>query len=250
MGSKCAVPANLRPGMIHASYTNASDHRCDFVETILTMVPEKTTCLEQRGFLRGSQRFEIRPDGDLEVTVRRFHLHNQFKVPLWALDPACTRMKYMQVGSFVGMLIFGLATAGVVVSWLLCARHNDFGLAGVVALPLIFFGGLFAACLWRWRIRSVNSVVYYFRSGGGRLHLWHDKPEPGVFKEFCETLTQKAREAWNCRPIDPNSQSLAGELAALKQLKDSGVISDADFERAKDKLLPKDAEEKRRIGFK
>src|SRR2546421_4308535 len=47
------------------------------------MVPEKITTIEQRAFLRGYQKFEIRPDGDMEVIFKRFSTHNQFKFPLW-----------------------------------------------------------------------------------------------------------------------------------------------------------------------
>jgi len=69
----------------------------------------------------------------------------------------------------------------------------------------------------------------------------------GYQKFFCETLTQKAEDAWNKRPIEPFAQSLAGEIAALKKLKDSGVLSDVEFERAKAKLL--EQAEQRKIGF-
>jgi hypothetical protein len=60
-------------------------------------------------------------------------------------------------------------------------------------------------------------------------------------------LTKKAEEAWNHRPIEPDRSSLAGELAALKKLKDTAVLTDAEFERAKAKLL--EQQEQRRIGF-
>ncbi len=60
------------------------------------MIPEKTNVIEQSSFLRGHQKFEIRPDGDMEVIFKRFSTHNQFKFPLWQLNPNPTRLKFRQ----------------------------------------------------------------------------------------------------------------------------------------------------------
>ncbi|HZQ47550.1 MAG TPA: hypothetical protein VFC07_11090 [Verrucomicrobiae bacterium] len=42
------------------------------------MIPEKITSIEQRAFLRGYQKFEIRSDGDLEVILKRLSSQKQF----------------------------------------------------------------------------------------------------------------------------------------------------------------------------
>ncbi len=52
------------------------------------MLAEKVNVIEQRAFLRGYQKFEIRPAGEMEVTVKHFFRHNQFKFPLWHLQPS------------------------------------------------------------------------------------------------------------------------------------------------------------------
>ena len=68
------------------------------------MIQEKITTIEQRGLFRGYQSFEIRPDGDMEVIIKRFSAHNQFKLPLWQLNPNPTRLKFRQPGSIFGAL--------------------------------------------------------------------------------------------------------------------------------------------------
>ena len=208
------------------------------------MIPEHIAKIEQRVFLRGYQKFEIRPDGDMEVVFKRFSSHNQFKFPLWQLNSNPTRLKFSQPGSIVGAVIFGVCSLGVIVGMI---ASKDWGIVGALAFPLFLFGMLFWACFWKLQTQSVNANVYYFRNGNGQIHVWFEKPDVKTFRAFCETLTQKAEDAWNNRPIEPFAQSLAGEIAALKKLKDSGVLNDAEFERAKAKLL--EQVEQRKIGF-
>jgi len=208
------------------------------------MIPEMTTTIEQRGFFCGYQKFEIRRDGHMEVICKRFSTHNQFKVPLWQLNPNPTRLKFRQPGSVVGAVIFGICSLGVIAGMM---ASRDWAIVGVLAFPLFLFGILFWACFWKLQTQSVNANVYYFRNGSGQIHVWFEKPDAKTFHAFCETLTENAEEAWNNRPIEPSAQSLAGEIAALKKLKDSGVLNEAEFERAKAKLL--DQAEQRKIGF-
>ena len=208
------------------------------------MTPEKITTIEQRSLLRGYQKFEIRPDGDMEVVFRRFSAHNQFKFPLWQLNPNTPRLKLRQPGSIVGAVIFGICSLGVIVGMIV---SRDWGIVGALAFPLFLFGMLFSACFWKSQTQSVNANVYYFRHGNGQIHVWFEKPDAKTFYAFCEALTQKAEEAWNNRPIEPAAQSLAGEIAALKKLKDSGVLNESEFARAKAKLLGQ--AEQRKIGF-
>ncbi len=208
------------------------------------MIPEKITTIEQRVFLRGYQKFEIRPEGELEVTFKRFSAHNQFKVPLWHLNPNPTRSKFVQSGSLVGIVIFGLCSIGVIVGMI---ASQDWGIVAVLGFPLFLFGMLFWACFWKFQTLSVNANVFFYRNGNGQLHVWFEKPDARIFQLFCETLTKTTEEAWNSRAIDPSPQSLAGEITALKKLKDSGVLNDAEFERAKAKLL--EQAEQKKIGF-
>lgn len=212
------------------------------------MIPEKITTLEQQKFLRGRQKFEIRPDGELEVTVKRFSLHNQFKFPLWHLNPSPTRSKFTPPGPMVGTIIFGLVCVGFIVAMIVgLFTTRDWGLIGALAFPLFLFGIVFGACIWKLLTMSINANVFFYRNGHGQLHIWFGRPDLKTFNEFCEVLSRKTEEAWNNRPIEPAPQSLAGELAALKKLKDSGVLNDSEFERAKSKLL--EQAEQKKIGF-
>jgi ribosomal protein S20 len=96
--------------------------------------------------------------------------------------------------------------------------------------------------------QSVNAVIFYTRDGG-QIHVRFEKPDAPSFNSFCETLSKKCEEAWNNRPIDPSVQSIAGEIAALKNLHDKGILSDAEFERAKAKLIDQTEVKEKKIGF-
>ena len=209
------------------------------------MIPESTNSIEQRAFLKGYQKLSIQADGDLEIIFKRGTTHREMRVPLWHLNPKSERLKFTQSGSLVGAIIFGLCTLGNVAGMI--GAGKDASLRYVLIFPLCLFAGLFAVCFWKYRTESINSVVFYFRDGNGQLHVWFDNPDPATFTSFCDNLTRKADLAWQNRPIDPSVQSLAGEIAALKKLKDTGVLNDVEFERAKAKIL--EQSEQRRIGF-
>lgn len=208
------------------------------------MLPQTSTTLEQRAFLRGYQKFEIRADGKLEVTVKRVTSHNQFKFPLWHLDPSPARLKRIQPGNLVGAIIFGLCSLGTIVGMIV---SRDVGIVAALGFPLFLFGVLFFACFSKMLATSINAKVFHYRGNNNGIYIWFEKPDAKTFNEFCEVLSKKAEEAWNNRPIEPAPQSLAGELVALKKLKDSGVLNDSEFERAKSKLL--EQAEQKKIGF-
>jgi hypothetical protein len=207
------------------------------------MIPEKITTIEQRAFLRGYQKFEICQDGNIEVTTKRFSNYRQFKIPLLRILPSSARMKYYPINNSIVAGIFGLLTLWMLIQ---VAISENWNAANVFFIPLLFFGLVFALCLCLVRIRSVNAAVFYLRQGG-QLHIWFKKPNAKLFSAFCETLSKKAEEAWQNRPPEVSPQSLAGELSALKKLMDDGVLSEAEFERTKSKLIG--PTEERKIGF-
>jgi hypothetical protein len=211
------------------------------------MLPQETLALEQKAFLKGRQKFVIHPDGDLEISFSQLTTHREFRVPLWQINPKSARHKYQQTGNWIGLLIFGAITLGFlwgVIGCLLSRADKDVGYA--LMIPLACVGTIACICFWRLRTQSVNAVIFYMREGG-QIHIWHENPDAQSFGRFCEALSKRSEKAWNDRPIEPAAQSIAGEIAALKRLKDSGVLSDTEFERAKAKLLA--GEEPKRIGF-
>jgi hypothetical protein len=211
------------------------------------MIPQETQTLEQKAFIKGCQKFQICSDGDLEVSFRRLATQRQFRIPLWQINPKWERHKFQKAGNWAGFLIFGALALLVLFGIISCLRSKpDRDVAIVLLFPLIFLGIFSWVCFWRLKTQSVDAIIFYTREGG-QIHVWFEKPDAKTFHSFCETLSKKCDQAWNNRPVEPGTQSMAGEIAALKKLLDSGVLSAAEFERAKSRLF--DQVEEKKIGF-
>ncbi len=211
------------------------------------MIFQETLCIVQKAFVKGKQKLEIRTDGDLEITFKSIFIQRQFRVPLAQIIPKSERHKIKDPGAMVGLCIFGLLTFATLYGMFTCfSSPSDRDVAGILFIPFLFFLVFALVCFFRLRTQSVNATVFYTR-GGNEIDVWFEKPDTESFNSFCETLSKKAQEAWDNRQVDPAPQSLAGELTALKKLKDSRVLNDAEFERAKAKLL--EHAEQKRIGF-
>lgn len=205
------------------------------------MTLEPTNCLCQKLFPHGAQRLEILSDGNLEVSFKRWFLHRQFKVPLWQIDPEPERVRHRPLGALIATAVFSLIFLGMF-AWWFVERKTTPG--------ILYFAGLFLVlallCWWKLKAESVNILSSPLRHGGG-LHLWFENPNAKAFEEFCSSLKKKADEAWRHRPAQSGNTSLAAEISDLKKLVDTGVLSEAEFEKAKAKLI--EAASERRIGF-
>jgi hypothetical protein len=113
---------------------------------------------------------------------------------------------------------------------------RDKGTILALFFPLFMFAAVFAACVWKMRSMSVNCVAFSL-GPNSQLHLWFELPEPQAFKSFCEALAKAAEDARKNRPLNPLNFGLANEIQELQKLRESKVLSDEEFERAKAKLL-------------
>lgn len=207
------------------------------------MVPSKTTILEQKLFLRGRQKFELTEDDHIEVTFQDFSVHRKFKLPIWQIDPEPERIKYREGGTILGIWIFGILWIGTLIGAIFI---NDVG----ARMAIIFFPGLlfsipFVACIVKFKKKSLDCLSFALRDGGA-LHIWHEKPDAKTFHAFCEELSRRAKGGFQTE-VHKTDKSLSAEIRELAKLKADGVLSDAEFERAKTKLI--DTAGERKIGF-
>jgi ribosomal protein S20 len=215
------------------------------------MLPENnsTSSIEQRSFLRGRQKFVIHSDGDLEVTFERFAINRQYKIPLLQINPKPERHKVLNTGSLVGLIIFISFIILIVWGIISCFRStSDRDVAYFLLIPLVFAVLFGWTCLTRFRQNSINVVIFFLRQNG-QIHVWHNKPDAKTFTTFCETLSKKCEEAWNNRPLDASAQSMAGEIAALNNLREKGILSEEEFQKAKARLLDQIDVKERKVGF-
>ena len=83
--------------------------------------------------------------------------------------------------------------------------------------------------------------VFYSRNANVPLFdLLIGNPDQKSYKDFLKTLNkhiQEARSYWQLKP----QQQVAGEIKMLRRLASEGVISQRDYEHAKDKLFAKNS---------
>lgn len=207
------------------------------------MRPPEQAKLQQTSFLKGVQKFEILPDGDLLVSLKRMTTRREFRIPLWMILSKPERLKFQQFGTLVGAIVFWILALPVVIGMF---SAPDLPVLFILMFPLLFFSVLGAVCFWKFKVLSVDAIAFNTRDGE-QIHVWADLPSTQECHEFCDLLAKLSEEAWNSRPHDPTQQSLAGEISALKKLLDSGILTADEFETAKARLISGTGE--RRIGF-
>jgi len=199
--------------------------------------------LEQKVFLKGYQRFEILDDGNIDIIFKKFSIHRQFKIPLWNVVSPSERIKTRPLVALIGAIIFGLFTLIILISIFLA---HDANTRVAFLFPIIFIGALLIACLWKLQTDTVDGVTFHFRNGG-QMHIWYNLPDPDAFKQFCNALDKVAMESFQANIQDSHSVTLTSQILELKKLKDSGALSESEFEKAKAKLLEDGSI--RKIGF-
>jgi hypothetical protein len=201
------------------------------------MLDEATLTLCQKQFGNGRQTFEIRDDA-LIVSTTRCGSHHQFEIPLFAICGRPQRYRHRPTGTIVGFFVFSALSLAVLV-WAFFASWQ-------LLFFEFFFAPMVVACIWKGHSDSVNCVVYGLRNGR-QLTLWHDNPNPVVFRNFCNTLERMSKEATENHTDEIRPTGIAAELASLKTLKDNGTLSQAEFDKLKADLIEGSD---RRIGFR
>jgi len=106
----------------------------------------------------------------------------------------------------------------------------DFAIVLLCALGIILGGGMTVLKITRKR-------VYFSRHAQIPLFdILINKPDRGTYRQFTgllDSYMQKAREFFDLK-VD---QQIAGEIRMLRRLASEGVISQSDYDRAKNKLF-------------
>ncbi len=202
--------------------------------------------LQQKKLFHGVQDFEITDEDHLIVGYKAGQSEQSFILNLAELDPKYGRVK--RTSHIFGILAYllGGATLLGATAGLLGDRSED-TLAALPGLGVMFVIALF---LYRHHLRKrVDILAFYGRFNGQLLvSLWHNKPDPAAFKNFVDALVLRIKKAIDNPAPVASSDSISGEIRALKQLVVDGLISETEFEQGKKKLLST-ADGKSPIGF-
>jgi hypothetical protein len=195
--------------------------------------------LEQSAWLRGRQRFEVREDEDVIRVMTKFRTTlNEYQIPLNIVLPESNRFKSLNMAGIVVMVVVGPLNLLMVI---LAFKEPAFLMALLFFVPLFFLG------LMQHRRMSVDAVIFRSRlNGQNLLVLWRNLPTIEEFESFTKGLHERLRKV-EVPITSPARQSVADELRKLGDLKNDGLLSEAEFIDAKTKLLG--SLEARKIGF-
>lgn len=197
-----------------------------------------STCLVQKQLFKGSQRFEITDDDQIIVTSKGIGNERSFKFSLLEIEPRCGRVKQTAWIQLIGTILFGAMFGLVIISALFDTRsvkHADF----VGLIFGVFMIGVVTSFFFRAYLRKVVDVVaFYSRANGQPLILmWYCNPSQEACDGFAHELEKRINAAVASAIESQPRESIAGEIRALKKLVTDGLLSEVEFEKAKQKLL-------------
>ena len=183
--------------------------------------------LRQNTVLKGKSCYTLRDDGILCISCTRDGRRQEFQVEVRHLNPEPIRDKRAAISMIVGMAIFGLAAGGIAIAAIVMLAWSALILAAFFLLP-------FLMCLHSYEKQSYDVVIFQNTVTGGQIAFHNDIPSAKEFAEFIERLRAEIKTQQGKASVAP--KSLSQELESLAKLRESGVLTEAEFTNAKQNL--------------
>ena len=197
------------------------------------MPKEINATLQQQGKLGQVREYQIVNGKELRIIQGMGAKQRVYLVHLLALaDKSRLRFNiawgwfYLAVVCVVGLVIYLLAKSLFSIN----SGMVEFAIIGALVLGMVL--GLILVIANFSRVR----VFYSRHSSIPLFDIYISKPNPQAYKAFLRQLNdyiEKTRAFWQLK-LD---QQIAGEVRMLRRLASDGVISQRDYDRAKDKLF-------------
>lgn len=189
--------------------------------------------LEQKGFLKGSQTFEI---GDNEIVVRWKHgrQYREFKVPL---NVIAKNSEYHK-GSDTLFLVLSILCAIVSVIFIISLFYVDMKDTGAIGFMLAFLIIIGAVAFGSHQKKSYDCLIHYnMFSGHPALVFWRDKPNKETFAAFIDQLNDKLSKQKNGYVNAAQEAGMTSEIRKLHELWEQGILSEEEFKAGKARIL-------------
>jgi len=190
--------------------------------------------LNQKRSFAGERQFRFKDQNTVLVTLKNLKNRKEYLIDLAAIDHKDHRhfvfaKKLLMV--FVVFLSASLILYFTPLIELLKLPYKDWFVSVFVILTLISFI-LFI---------SFTRIERVFKSRHAKVPLlifYNGLPNSKEFKSFIEKIKAISKKRFEKLNLDLQQQ-YAGELKTIRRVMDEGVISQSDYERAKNKLLNK-----------
>ena len=144
-------------------------------------------------------------------------------------DKGKWRVKFPWLWLFTALLCVAVLLPGSLVSFIpsIFVTHGSYVLGGIiVSLCLVMI----------WQKTTLVKAYYSMKSRCPLIELARNKPSKEEFTTFVRHLEENIRRYQEKKNI-PEDMQLAGEMRTLRRLKMEGIIKNATYENAKEKLF-------------
>jgi len=188
----------------------------------------------QKAFMKGSRRFALPGDGTIQCEYRHGRSFYRFAVKLGGLDPNSRQDRFFATGMLVGSVILGTPAVGMLIGAMLSKPASDARIVFAVFCVLL---SLFALmCILGLLKQSYRLLVFPNPTNANdSIVLFVDSPDKEQFNRFVADLNRQIMQARES-PVGIGG-SLATEIRELLKLKDEGVLTESEFQKAKTKLI-------------
>ena len=196
------------------------------------------TKLVQKAFMKGRRTFTLPGDGTVQCDYRHGRRLYEFKVELSRLDENPRQDRFFATSMLVGAIILAVPSLGAIAGVLLSDASSDarfmFTILSVLISPfmLMCIMGIF---------KQSYRLLVFTNPGSSRdsVVLFQDKPDAMQFEGFVSALRSAIAAAHT--DVPKIGTSIAAEVRELMKLREEGVVSEEEFERAKARVINGDA---------
>ena len=197
------------------------------------MTSDLNISLTQQGLLGQLREYQLQQGKQLKIAIGSKSRHRVYQVHLLALADKCRVKLHIAWPWFWCMLLSLLA----IPAYSLTKKLLDLptGLHEFAIFILCALGGILGVAMLL--LNFSRRRVFYSRYA--RVPLFDiliGKPDRGAYKNFIDALQVSMQKTRAGRELKPQQQ-IAGEMRMLRRLANEGVITQREYERAKDKLF-------------
>ena len=191
--------------------------------------------LEQKNASTGEERrFEIYNKKFLRINSRTLRSYKKYDLNLAMMEPWPVRHRKISWRWFAVATFLTLVTGSVAFYMYYFPDNLNLGLMVPLLAGTIFFT---LGAIVIFIFKSPNVTEFRSRYGGCILiSLFYKKPNSKTYNAFVQDLKNYILGATQELKID-KQQMLAIELKELRKLTGDGIIADADYSKAKDRIF-------------
>lgn len=198
------------------------------------MARDVTMELEQDGVFGSRRQVQLLDNRELRIVEQQKRNTKEYSIDLLALDSS-SRSKICMAWPWL-LAAGGILLLTFLVMWLLpqyAPSQSD-----LLSIVVMILGGLAATgCFYMfWMYTSRRQRFFSRHARIPLLELQVGKPTSKEFKQFVEYLEKRINNLYEHFDLS-DEQQLSGEMRMLRRLSSKNILSETDYERAKEKLI-------------